>query len=67
MAPLDGNEPTGRDMRVLIMNYIRCESGATAIEYAFIASFVAMALIAGLTAIGGALNNKFVIVSNGLN
>lgn len=54
-------------MRALIMNYIRCESGATAIEYAFIASFVAMALIAGLTAIGGALNNKFVIVSNGLN
>lgn len=54
-------------MRALIMNYIRCESGATAIEYAFIASFVAMALIVGLTTIGGALNNKFVIVSNGLN
>jgi len=54
-------------MRALIMNCIRCETGATAIEYAFIASFIAMAIVAGLTAVGGGLSGKFVIVSNGLN
>jgi pilus assembly protein Flp/PilA len=58
----------GRDtMRALILNFIRCDSGATAIEYAFIASFVAMALIVSLTLLGTNLNSKFAIVSNGLN
>jgi pilus assembly protein Flp/PilA len=54
-------------MRALINNFIRSDSGATAIEYAFIASFIAMACIAGLTIAGTNLNVKFALVSNGLN
>jgi pilus assembly protein Flp/PilA len=54
-------------MRALILGFIRSNSGATAVEYAFIASFVAMACIAGLTIVGTNLNVKFGLVSNGLN
>ena len=51
-----------RSIRMLAAN----ESGATAIEYAFIASLIAMVLIASLTAIGTHLNTAFNEVSNNL-
>jgi pilus assembly protein Flp/PilA len=43
------------------------ESGATAIEYALIASLVALALIATDTILAGKLNNTFNEVAGNLN
>jgi pilus assembly protein Flp/PilA len=37
----------------------RDKSGATAIEYGLIAALIAVALIAGATSLGNALNAKF--------
>ena len=39
--------------------YIKDESGATAIEYGLNAALLAIALIAGSKAAGGAVNGKF--------
>ena len=39
-------------MQVLLWRIARDQAGATSIEYALIASFIAMALIAGAQAIG---------------
>ena len=35
------------------------EKGATAVEYALIVALIAMAIIVGLTAIGGGINTAF--------
>ncbi len=35
------------------------ESGATAVEYGLIAALIAVVIIAGATALGSALNQKF--------
>ncbi len=43
----------------MLKRFIRDESGATAIEYALIAALIAVAMIAGATAIGDQLNKKF--------
>lgn len=40
------------------------EDGADATEYALLASLVAVALIAGATALGGKINNVFTSVQN---
>lgn len=37
----------------------RCESGATAIEYGLIAALIAIAAIAGFTAVGRSVNGSF--------
>ncbi|HVV95027.1 MAG TPA: Flp family type IVb pilin [Hyphomicrobiales bacterium] len=42
------------------------ESGATAIEYALIAVIVSVAIVAGVTSIGGQLTNIFNGVGNNL-
>jgi pilus assembly protein Flp/PilA len=42
------------------------ESGATAIEYALIASLIAIALVAILTSLGGRLSGEFSEVSAAL-
>ncbi|MCW1843853.1 Flp family type IVb pilin [Prosthecomicrobium hirschii] len=39
--------------------FLRDESGATAIEYGLIASLIAIAIIAGATALGTTLNTSF--------
>ena len=52
-------------MRRLI-EIIRSEGGATAIEYALIASLIAVAAIAGMNSLGGKLNTMFSNVSNNL-
>ncbi|HUO55391.1 MAG TPA: Flp family type IVb pilin [Rhodoblastus sp.] len=54
-------------MRNMIRNFIKAESGATAIEYAFIASLIAMVCVATLGVVGTKLNAKFTLVSDGLN
>jgi pilus assembly protein Flp/PilA len=42
-----------------IKNFIREEEGVTAIEYGLIAALVAVAIVAGASALGGSLNNLF--------
>ena len=45
----------------------KSEAGATAIEYGLIAALVAVAAIAGLGAVGSALDNTLQGVSSSLN
>ncbi|MGB6230384.1 MAG: Flp family type IVb pilin [Litorimonas sp.] len=46
-------------MQNLIKNFVNDESGATAIEYGLIAALIAVAMIAGATALGDQINAKF--------
>ena len=46
-------------MQNLIAKFAKDESGATAIEYGLIAALIAVAMIAGATALGDAINTKF--------
>ena len=46
-------------MQKLVTRFIKDESGATAIEYGLIAALIAVALIAGATALGTDINSKF--------
>ena len=54
-------------MQNLVTRFIEDESGATAIEYGLIAALISVALIAGASALGNGINNKFTDVSNALN
>jgi len=49
-----------------LKNFVANESGATAIEYALIASLIAVAIIAAVTAVGTHLQNTFNEVSSNL-
>ncbi|AGA65284.1 hypothetical protein B488_12920 [Liberibacter crescens BT-1] len=51
----------------LLQVFFRDESGATAIEYGLIAALVSVALIAGATALGGAINNNFNLLAAKMN
>lgn len=46
-------------MKNLLSRFAKDESGATAIEYGLIATLIGVAIIAGATALGGALNDTF--------
>ncbi len=46
-------------MKTLVSRFVKNESGATAIEYGLIATLIGVAIIAGATALGGALNDTF--------
>ena len=46
--------------------FLRDESAATAIEYGLIASLIAVAIIAGATALGTSLNSTFQSVSTSI-
>lgn len=46
-------------MRAFIARCLKDKSGATAIEYGLIAALVAVAIIVGLTTLGGNLNTTF--------
>jgi pilus assembly protein Flp/PilA len=50
-----------------IENFISDESGATAIEYALIASLIAVAIIATVTVLGTKIQNTFNEVSSNLS
>jgi pilus assembly protein Flp/PilA len=54
-------------MRKLIRSFLGSVSGATAVEYGLIVSFIALVIITGLKTAGTNLNVKFNAVSNGLN
>jgi pilus assembly protein Flp/PilA len=49
-----------------VKRFIRCESGATAIEYGLIAALVAVAIITALTNLGTKLKGTFGNVSGKL-
>jgi len=42
--------------------YLNDQSGATAVEYALLGALIGIAIIAGATAVGQAVNNMFVNV-----
>ena len=47
--------------------FVRDESGATAIEYGLIAGLISVVIIAALTSIGSKVNAKLNRISTGLN
>jgi pilus assembly protein Flp/PilA len=49
-----------------VKKFVANESGATAIEYALIASLIAVAIILSVTALGSKLQNTFNEVSTNL-
>lgn len=53
-------------MTKLFSNYLRDESGATAIEYGLIAALIAVVIITAVTAVGTQLSTTFTSVSAGL-
>ena len=46
-------------MSKLFARFVKDESGATAIEYGLIAALIALAIVAGATQLGTALNAQF--------
>jgi len=48
-------------------NFLRDESGATAIEYGLIASLIAVAIVTALGLLGDKLTGVFTTVTNKLN
>ena len=53
-------------MRKLLQNFLKNESGATAIEYGLIAALIAVVIITGVTAVGTSLNATFNGISTSL-
>jgi pilus assembly protein Flp/PilA len=49
-----------------VMRFVSDESGATAIEYALLSSFLAIALITILTSLGTRLSQEFSEISSAL-
>lgn len=43
--------------------FIRCRRGATAIEYAFIASLIALGCVAAMALLGNNVNNHYTNIS----
>jgi pilus assembly protein Flp/PilA len=54
-------------MSKLFANFVKDESGATAIEYGLIAALIALAIVVGATALGNALNKQFNNIATALN
>ena len=46
-------------MRPFIKRFLKCESGATAIEYALLAALISVAIIAGAQLLGTEINTTF--------
>lgn len=53
-------------MKTAIMNFIRDEEGASAIEYALIAGIIAVAIVASLQGVRDALKGIFTQICTGL-
>ena len=54
------------NMTKIFARFIKNESGATAIEYGLIAALVAVAAIAGMTALGTSLQTQFTDIAGQL-
>lgn len=48
----------------MLNKFLKDENGATAIEYGLIAALIAIAIIAGATSLGDALNSKFAWIAS---
>ena len=53
-------------MKNLVARFVKDESGATAIEYALIASGIGIAIIAAVNSLGTAISTKFGAISTAL-
>ena len=53
-------------MRHLISEFLKDESGATAIEYGLIAAGISIAIITVVNGLGTTLNNKFTSINTSL-
>jgi pilus assembly protein Flp/PilA len=53
-------------MMTIAKEFLKDESGATAIEYGLIAALIAVAIVAALTTLGGGLNTLFTNVNKDL-
>jgi len=53
-------------MKVLCTRVAKCESGATAMEYALTATIISVALLTGADTLGNSLSNKFTSLSKKL-
>jgi pilus assembly protein Flp/PilA len=53
-------------MRQYLMNFVRDENGATAIEYGLIAALIAVVIISAVTVVGTKLSTTFSNVSGNL-
>ena len=53
-------------MKAMLSNFLKDESGATAIEYGLIACGIAIAIIAAVNGVGTALSSVFSSVSTSL-
>lgn len=51
----------------LVLNFLKNESGATAIEYGLIAAGISVAIIAAVQGVGSKLVSTFTSVQNALN
>ena len=65
---VSGAKPNLRseNMRLALNKFFSNESGATAIEYALMASLIAIALITALTNLAGRLSGEFSEISSAL-
>jgi pilus assembly protein Flp/PilA len=54
-------------MKNLVARFVKNQSGATAIEYGLIAALVGIAIIAGATLLGNALDDTFTNVGTVLD
>jgi pilus assembly protein Flp/PilA len=55
-----------RKFNIFARRFLRDEGGATAVEYAIVASLIAGAIILALENLGGALSNVFTHISDRL-
>jgi pilus assembly protein Flp/PilA len=56
-----------RPLNADVRRFLKSQDGATAIEYAIIASGIAAAIIATVTALGGSVTGMFTTVANMFN
>jgi pilus assembly protein Flp/PilA len=54
-------------MKTLLVQFLRDDRGATAIEYGLIAAGISVAIIAVVQGLGSKLNTTFTSVQNALN
>lgn len=47
-----------------LFRFLRDEQGATAVEYALLGSFLALAIVGGLTSLGTRLSSEFTEISS---
>ena len=54
-------------MQNLFARFVKCESGATAIEYGLIAALISVTIIGTVTTVGGNLDATFSTIAGSIN